>query len=287
MIVAPRPHVLERGPAGVEHGQDVGAERALQLGGGDVGEAVARHLVGGVVDEDVDAAELLGGPVDEAAAVVLVLEVAGELERGTAGVADDARRLVGVALLVLEVGDRDVGALASEGECDRAPDPRVAAGDHRLAAFQPAGAAVGRLAEVGRLAHLALEPGMLELIGGQRARVLGGRVLHRVLIVGHGLALPMHSIEDASACPIRSLQDGSARARRRRAATPPSATSPSVRQTARRCAGCRRGARRADRRRDGAGGTRPLRRPSAGPARRRGRADRSRCPRRRSRCSSR
>ena len=250
---------------------------------GDVGEPVARHLVGGVVDEDVDAAELLRGRARPALRQwPLVLEVAGQLERGPAGVAHDARGLVGVALLVLEVGDRDVGALAGEGERDGAADARVAAGDDRLAAFEPARAAVGRLAEVGRLAHLALEPGVLELIGGQRVAGAGWS--------GPGSCAGRWSWArryPTRSAPIRPHRDGSARARRRRAATPPSATSPSVRQTARRCAGCRRGARRADRRRDGAGGTRPLRRPSAGPARRRGRAGRSRCPRRRSRCSSR
>ena len=31
---------------------------------------------------------------------------------------------------------------------------------------------------------------MLELLGGQRVRVLGGRVLRGVLILGHGPALP-------------------------------------------------------------------------------------------------
>ena len=56
----------------------------------------------------------------------------------------------------------------------------------RLAALELARAAVALLAEVGRVAHLALEPGVIELVGGQRVRVLLGRILDRVLVVAHG-----------------------------------------------------------------------------------------------------
>ena len=95
-----------------------------------------------------------------------VLEIARQLERGPAGFAHDARGLVGVALLGFEVGDRDVGALAGERERDGAADARVTARHERLAAFELARAAVGRLAEVRRAAHVTLEPRVRELIGG-------------------------------------------------------------------------------------------------------------------------
>src|SRR3954449_6808495 len=159
-------------------------------GPGDAREPLARHLEGGVVDEDVDAAQLLSGAVNQRPAVALVLEVPGELERRPAGVAHHARGLVGVGLLILEVGDRDVGALAGERERDGPADPRVAAGHDRLAALEPAAAAVGRLTEVGRVAHVALEPRVLELVCGQRVGMLGRRILNGVLVVGHAVALP-------------------------------------------------------------------------------------------------
>ena len=99
----------------------------------DVGEPVASHLVRRVVDEDVDAAELPHGALDDRPAVAGVLEIARQLERGPAGLVHGARGLVGVALLGFEVGDRDVGALAGERERDGAADARVTARHEGLA----------------------------------------------------------------------------------------------------------------------------------------------------------
>ena len=86
-------------------------------------------------------------------------------------------RLVGVALLLRQVDDRDVGALAGEGERDRPADAGVAAGDERPPALEPAGAAVGRLAVVGGRLELRLEARVRHLLGaglgGRPAGVLG------------------------------------------------------------------------------------------------------------------
>ena len=42
-----------------------------------------------------------------------------------------SRGVIGVLLLLRQVGDRDVGALAREGDRDRTADAGVAAGDER------------------------------------------------------------------------------------------------------------------------------------------------------------
>ena len=59
-----------------------------------------------------------------------VLHVAGDQQAAPALGLDAALRLLGVVVLV-EVGDGDVGALAREQHRDRAADARVAAGDDR------------------------------------------------------------------------------------------------------------------------------------------------------------
>ena len=122
-------------------------------------------------------------------AVGLVPDVAGHPNRLPAGLLDHARRLLGVGLFFLEVGDHDVRALAGEGEGDGPTDTRVAAGYDRLLALEPAGAAVGIVAVVGLGLHLRLEAGVLKVLFAEvRLRVLRRRVLLGVLI-GHGSSL--------------------------------------------------------------------------------------------------
>jgi hexosaminidase len=70
-----------------------------------------RRLPGGVVHEDVQPPELARRLLDDRVAVGRLGQVARDRERLPAGCLDDARRLLRVAIL-LEVGDRDVGALA-------------------------------------------------------------------------------------------------------------------------------------------------------------------------------
>ncbi|BBZ74414.1 hypothetical protein MPRS_55070 [Mycobacterium paraseoulense] len=63
------------------------------------------HLVGGVVDQDVDPAEFLDGCVDDGAAMRWVGKVAGEQHAIASGVLYEARDVAGVVVLV-EIGDR-------------------------------------------------------------------------------------------------------------------------------------------------------------------------------------
>src|SRR4028118_1385663 len=67
-------------------------------------------------------------------------------------------------------GGEDGGALAGEGDRDRAADAAVAAGDDGALAGQPPGSAVALLAVVGLGVHLAQRPGRGLLLLGLGVR---------------------------------------------------------------------------------------------------------------------
>src|SRR5919107_2699977 len=124
-----RSHVRDRRLGEPEHRVEVGFQDAVELLGYDVGYAARlHHLVGGVVDEDVYPPELFRGLLHDVLAVGLVPDVAWHPDRHPAGLLYHARRLPGVGLLFLEVGDQDVRALPGEGKGHGPPDTRVAAG---------------------------------------------------------------------------------------------------------------------------------------------------------------
>src|SRR5215207_10355994 len=121
-------HVRQRRLDEPEHRVYVGLEGPVEQLGRDVGYPVDRHLVGGVIDENVDPAELVHGPLDEMLASAFFGHVSRHLHGLAARVLDGLRRFPGVRLLFFEVGDHHVRALAGEGERDGPPDTRVAAG---------------------------------------------------------------------------------------------------------------------------------------------------------------
>ena len=92
-------------------------------------------LLAGIVDEDVDAAELGHHLLDRAIAEVLVAEIAGDGDRLAPLGLDDPLRLRRVVMLA-QIEDGDVGALAREQGGDRAADAAVRAGDQRDLARQ-------------------------------------------------------------------------------------------------------------------------------------------------------
>ncbi|MNX81916.1 hypothetical protein D3C86_1136220 [compost metagenome] len=143
-------------------------------------------MAAGVVDQEVQPPELLDHLLDDLLAVGGVREVALDGEALAAGLADPAQGLLGVVVLV-EVGDRDVGPLAGEGDRDRPADAAVAAGHQGLASEQLVGATVALFAVVGGGAHLGLvaRPGL----GLGRLLALGPRLGKRVGIDGKSLFL--------------------------------------------------------------------------------------------------
>jgi len=87
------------------------------------------------------------------------------LAQTTARLLDVARGVLRVVVLA-QVGDDDVGALAGEGDCHGPADPAVAAGDDRPLSGQPAGALVALLAVVRPRGHLAQRAGRGLLLSG-------------------------------------------------------------------------------------------------------------------------
>ena len=104
--------------------------------------------VRGVVDEDVEAAELRDGLADDSPAVLGIAQVAAHLNGLAAGGLDEPGRLCGVVVL-LEIGDGDVRALAREGERDGAADAAVTAGHDGREVFELACASIALLTVVG------------------------------------------------------------------------------------------------------------------------------------------
>ncbi len=97
---------------------------------GQVLELVDVLLERGVVDQDVEPAERLHGLRDRGLAEFRIGDVARQQDAAAPFVLDRALGFVGVLVLV-EIGDRDVGAFAGEQHRDRAADAGIAAGDER------------------------------------------------------------------------------------------------------------------------------------------------------------
>jgi hypothetical protein len=144
------------------------------------------HLVGGVVDQDVDAAQLFDGGVDDLLAGLLAPDIAGAADGLAALGLHQAHRLIGVGFFGLQVAEHNVGAFAGEGQGDGAADPGVRPSDHRSLAGEPTAAAVGVLAMVRLVLHGLGQPGMgLLLIGVLGLVVLFGGI-GLIGLVAHG-----------------------------------------------------------------------------------------------------
>jgi hypothetical protein len=142
------------------------------------------HLVGRVVDQDVDAAQLLDGGVDDLLAGLLAPDIAGAADGPAALSLHQAHRLIGVGFFGLQVAEHNVGAFAGEGQGDGAADPGVRPSDHRSLAGEPTAAAVGVLAMVRLVLHGLGQPGMGLLLIGVLGLVV---LLSGIGLVAHGL----------------------------------------------------------------------------------------------------
>ncbi len=142
-------------------------------------------LVGGVVDEDVDAAEFGHRRVDQSPAELLLPDVAGHPHRAASRLFDEFGGPLAVLVLLVEIGQDDVGTLPREGDRDRPSDTGVTTGDQGAAAFEPSAPPVGRLAVVGGGEQIGGRAGVgdLRLLLERRNRVLLSRVLHAVLVL--------------------------------------------------------------------------------------------------------
>src|SRR5437016_14623173 len=98
--------------------------------------------MGRVIDEYVDPAQFGHGRLDNAAAVVRLLYVASDKHSLPAGVLHKSLGLLGIVVLI-QIGNEHVGALARIRDGDRAADPAVRAGDNRLLSGEATRASVG------------------------------------------------------------------------------------------------------------------------------------------------
>ena len=100
--------------------------------------------MGGVVDEDINAAKLIDRTLDHRTAMGRILQVAGDQHRLASLLLDQFLDLFGVIMLV-QIGDQNVGAFARIGNGDGAANAAVASGDDRFLAVQPFGSLVAGL----------------------------------------------------------------------------------------------------------------------------------------------
>ncbi len=142
---------------GAEHREDVHLEGLLELIVGQVVQSLDRDLLAGIVDQDVQPAELFDRLVHDLGAERGIRQVAGESNCLATALADDARDVLGIGLFVRQVRDRDVGTLPRERDCSSSADARVTTGDQCLTSFEPARASIRELADVGLGHHVGVE----------------------------------------------------------------------------------------------------------------------------------
>ena len=167
----------------VEIAVKIGLDGPVEMLVGQLLEAVDVLLEGGVVDEDVELAEFLDGLLDRVLAEFGVGDIAGEENAAAAFLLDSLLGLLGVLVLV-EIGERDVGALAREEHRDRAADAGIAAGDQRHLVEKLLRALVVR-GVVHRLEfELGLEARLAQMLVGERRVGIDARSgLHRAAAV--------------------------------------------------------------------------------------------------------
>ncbi len=181
-------HVRHRLLRHVEIAVEIGLHRAVELLLGEVLEARDVLLERRVVDQDVELAEFLDGAPDHIGADPALADVAGDGEAAPPLVLDRPlghRRV----LVLVEIEDGDIGALAGEQHRHRPADAGIAAGDDRHRILQLARALV-----VGRVVHrrrveLGLAAGLRQMLLREgRLGVAPRPRLHRALALLRGRA---------------------------------------------------------------------------------------------------
>ncbi len=151
--------MLERRLGQPEHGVEIGLDRLVELLRGDVVDRLLRGLTGSVDHQHVKTAELACGILHELVAEALVLQVARHRQAFAFLLPGDVQHLARVGLLLRQVVDYHVGALAQESD-DRGPaDAGIAARHEDAAALKAAGAAVAVLAMIGFRPHVPRQAG--------------------------------------------------------------------------------------------------------------------------------
>jgi hypothetical protein len=158
----------------------IGAQRPVELLGADVEDRIVALLTRRIVHENIEPAQACDRLFDELAARRFGADVDGQRHCLAARTANVLHHLARIGLLVRQIGDRDVRALARERDRGGAADPGVAAGNQRLAAVEPAAAAVAALTVIGPRRHAPGEARpRLVLLRKRRVRIQRARVVRR------------------------------------------------------------------------------------------------------------
>lgn len=115
-------------------------------------DILERGLVGRIVDEDIDPAELIDGTFNDGAAVIWLSQVAGKQCSFAAFLVDKSLHLLGI-LMFIEIRNEQVGPLTGICNCHRSPDPAVSSGNDGLLACKTARSLVAFLAMVRTWLH--------------------------------------------------------------------------------------------------------------------------------------
>ena len=148
-----------------EIAEDIGAERALDLRGIDLANIVGLVLLGRIVDQNVQPAELLDCLLHCLPAQVLAADIAGDLDGATALSGHRGHGLVGIPVL-LEIDDCELSALARHRHRHCPSDPGIAARDQRHLALEPARSRILRCVVRPR-PHRGLAAGLVFLFLGR------------------------------------------------------------------------------------------------------------------------
>jgi hypothetical protein len=138
---------------------DVDFEGQLLLLVGNVLDFPEARLMGCIVDENVDPAELGHCFVDNPAAMPGILDVLPGKDNLAAALFDKPLSFSRILVLV-QVSDRWVRSFPGKGDCDGTADAAVAAGDDRFLSSEPARSLVRLLAIVGTGFIAFVKPGM-------------------------------------------------------------------------------------------------------------------------------
>ena len=183
----------------VEHAENVGAEGAFELLGGDVGEVFLWVLLGGVVDEDVELAEFLHCLRHSVLTELGIADVSGH-HQAPAALGQHHFQGVLRVLVLVEVQNRHVGPFTGKMHRHGASDAAVAAADEGHLALEFVAAPVVVADDHRRQAHFGFAAGLLLLgFGGHLLRHVRGGGGFGLGVGLLGLVVVGHEV---SCCPV-------------------------------------------------------------------------------------
>jgi hypothetical protein len=150
---AARIHVGDSGLDEIEHRMDVHLKRQLPFLVADVADILECSLMGRVVDQDIDAPKCLDSLLDDGAAMFRTAQIPRD-QNGLAALLFDERLDLARILMLVEIGDQDIGTLARIGNRYRPANTAVAARYHRFLSCKLPRPFVAGLAVVRSRVHL-------------------------------------------------------------------------------------------------------------------------------------